>query len=54
MSEIPAPRLSRYSMNSTIAALPHPFEIMNGANGMSDIEGKVTRVARMKRGERAT
>src|SRR5215510_9292021 len=26
MSEIPGPRLSRYSMNSTIAALPHLLE----------------------------
>ena len=45
MSEIPGPRLSRYSMNSTIAALPHPLEIMNGADGTSDIEGKAARVA---------
>jgi hypothetical protein len=27
-------------MNSTIAALPHLLEIMNGADGISDIEGK--------------
>ena len=40
MSEILGPRLPRYSVNSTIAALPYLFEIMNGANGMSDIEGK--------------
>jgi hypothetical protein len=45
MSEIPGPRLSRYSMNSTIAALPHLLEIMNGADGTSDIEGKAARVA---------
>jgi hypothetical protein len=40
MSEIPGPCLSRYSMNSTIAALPHLLEIMNEADGISDIEGK--------------
>ena len=45
MSEIPGRRLSRYSMNSTIAALPHLLEIMNGADGTSDIEGKAARVA---------
>ena len=54
MNEIPGPRLSRYSMNSTIAALPHLLEIMNGANGMSDIEGKVTRVGASERGQRAS
>jgi hypothetical protein len=32
-------------MNSTIAALPHLLEIMNGADGTSDIEGKAARVA---------
>ena len=41
-------------MNSTIAALPHLLEIMNGANGMSDIEGKVTRVGASERGQRAS
>jgi hypothetical protein len=45
MSEILGPRLSRYSVNSTIAALPHLLEIMNGADGTSDIEGKAARVA---------
>ena len=54
MNEIPGPRLSRYSMNSTIAALPHLLEIMNGANGMSDIEGKVTRVGARECGQRTS
>ena len=40
MSEIPGPRPPRYFMNSTIAALPHLLEIMNEADGISDIEGK--------------
>jgi hypothetical protein len=40
MSEILGPRLSRYSMNSAITALPHLLEIMNEADGISDIEGK--------------
>jgi hypothetical protein len=40
MSEIPGPRLPRYSRNSTIAALPHLLEIMNEADGISGIEGK--------------
>ena len=31
-------------MDSMIFALSHLLEILNGANGMSDIEGKVTRV----------
>jgi hypothetical protein len=30
-------------MNSTIAALPYLLEMMNGANGVSDIEGKAAR-----------
>src|SRR5262245_51498579 len=54
MSEIPGPHLSRYSMNSTIAALPHLLEIMNGAHGISDIEGKVTRVGASERGQRTS
>jgi hypothetical protein len=54
MNKIPGPRLPRYSRNSTIAALRHPLEIMNGANGMSDIEGKVTRVGASERGQRAS
>jgi hypothetical protein len=40
MTEILVPCLSRYSMNSTITALPHLLEIINGADGISDIEGK--------------
>ena len=40
MNKIPGPRLPRYVMNSTIAALPHLLEIMNEADGISDIEGK--------------
>jgi hypothetical protein len=40
MSEILCPRQPRYSRNSTIAALPHLLEIMNEADGISDIEGK--------------
>ena len=31
-------------MNTTIAALPYVLDMMNGAEGISDIEGKVTRV----------
>ena len=54
MSEILGPRPPRYFMNSTIAALPHLLEIMNGANGMSDIEGKVTRVGASERGQRTS
>jgi hypothetical protein len=27
-------------MNSTIAALPHLLEVVNGAEGISDVEGK--------------
>jgi hypothetical protein len=54
MSEIRCPRQPRHFMNSTIAALRHPLEIMNGANGMSDIEGKVTRVGASERGQRAS
>jgi hypothetical protein len=54
MNKIPGPPLPRYSRNSTIAALPHLLEIMNGANGMSDIEGKVTRVGASERGQRAS
>ena len=40
MSEFLCPRQPRYFMNSTIAALPHLLEIMNEADGISDIEGK--------------
>jgi hypothetical protein len=40
MNQIPGPRQPRYSRNSTIAALPHLLEIMNEADGISDIEGK--------------
>ena len=55
MSKIPGPRQPRYFMNSTIAALPHLLEMMNGAEGISDIEGKATRVgARMEPRGRAT
>ena len=54
MNKIPGPRQPRYIMNSTIAALPHLLEIMNGANGMSDIEGKMTRVGASERGQRAS
>ena len=54
MSEILGPRLPRYSRNSTIAALPHLLEMMNGANGMSDMEGKMTRVGASERGQRAS
>jgi hypothetical protein len=39
-------------MNSMIFDLSHLLEIMNGANGMSDIEGKVTRVGASERGQR--
>jgi hypothetical protein len=51
--ETPGPRLSRYSMNSTIAALPHLLD-MNGADGNSDIEGRATRVGASERGQRAS
>ena len=33
-------RMSRCSVNSMIAALPHLLEIMNEADWISDIEGK--------------
>ena len=54
MNEIPGPRLPRYSRNSTIAALPHLLEMVNGAEGISDIEGKVTRVGASERGQRVS
>ena len=40
------------SMNSTITALPHLLEMVNGAEGISDIEGKATRVGASERGQR--
>jgi hypothetical protein len=52
MSEIFCPRQPRYSRNSTIAALPHLLEMMNGAEGISDMEGKATRVGASERGQR--
>ena len=39
-------------MNSTMAALSHLLEMMNGAEGLSDIEGKATRAGASERGQR--
>jgi len=54
MNEILVPCMLRYYMNHTIAALPHLLEIMNRADGMSDIEGKAARVAASECGQRAS
>ena len=37
-----------------IAALPHLLDMMNGAEGNSDIEGKATRVGASERGQRTS
>ena len=51
---IPASYCISLLYDSMIFALSHLLEILNGANGMSDIEGKVTRVGASERGKRAS